>query len=153
MNFYQTLSITLITVFLTSIVNLLNFLFKEYYTNNIKEFEKLRRKTLELFMKYGFILNNPVDFSRIEIESELKDSVYKVKFEFGELISKWFSYSSKKNKLFCKRKTLGNDICSYLLILQDGLTYYKFDSKDLKEYELVVKRNKEYKKKIENILN
>lgn len=47
-------------------------------------------------MKYGFILNNPVDFSRIEIESELKDSVYKVKFEFGELISKWFSYSSKK---------------------------------------------------------
>lgn len=46
MNFYQTLSITLITVFLTSIVNLLNFLFKEYYTNNIKEFEKLRRKTL-----------------------------------------------------------------------------------------------------------
>lgn len=153
MNFYQTLSITLITVFLTSIVNLLNFLFKEYYKNNIKEFEKLRRKTLELFMKYGFILNNPVDFSRIEIESELKDSVYKVKFEFGELISKWFSYSSKKNKLFCKRKTLGNDICSYLLILQDGLTYYKFDSKDLKEYELVVKRNKEYKKKIENILN
>ncbi|MBS5996127.1 MAG: hypothetical protein E6018_09405 [Clostridium perfringens] len=153
MNFYQTLSITLITVFLTSIVNLLNFLFKEYYTNNIKEFEKLRRKTLELFMKYGFILNNPVDFSRIEIESELKDSVYKVKFEFGELISKWFSYSSKKNKLFCKRKTLGNDICSYLLILQDGLTYYKFDSKDLKEYELLVKRNKEYKKKIENILN
>lgn len=153
MNFYQTLSITLITVFLTSIVNLLNFLFKEYYTNNIKEFEKLRRKTLELFMKYGFILNNPVDFSRIEIESELKDSVYKVKFEFGELISKWFSYSSKKNKLFCKRKTLGNEICAYLLILQDGLTYYKFDSKDLKEYELVVKRNKEYKKKIENILN
>ncbi|EJT6568185.1 hypothetical protein N2W51_003121, partial [Clostridium perfringens] len=59
----------------------------------------------------------------------------------------------KKNKLFCKRKTLGNDICSYLLILQDGLTYYKFDSKDLKEYELLVKRNKEYKKKIENILN
>ncbi|EJT6172452.1 hypothetical protein N2W53_003116 [Clostridium perfringens] len=55
--------------------------------------------------------------------------------------------------MFCKRKTLGNDICSYLLILQDGLTYYKFDSKDLKEYELLVKRNKEYKKKIENILN
>ena len=152
MSFYQTLAITLITIFLTSVTNLIHFLFKEYYTSNVKEFEKLQRKTLELFMKYGFILNNPVDFSKSEIESELKDLVYKVKFEFGELISKWFSYSSKKNKLFCKRKTLGENICAYLLILEDGLTYYKFDEKDLKGYEFIIKRNKEYKKKIENIL-
>lgn len=146
MNFYQTLIITLITILLTTLVNISLFLFKEYYTNNIKEFVNLRRKTIEIFMKYEYLIVNPINLDKLDRDSNLKDFVYKAKSEVGELAGKWHSYSLRKHNLLCKRKILGAKVSKDLKSLALGLTYYSFNEDDSRTFKHEVQKIKNTKK-------
>ncbi|XZI53420.1 hypothetical protein ACSW9K_08310 [Clostridium perfringens] len=131
MNFNETLIITLITITITTITNIILFLIRKKYTEKVE----LKAKTISTLIFYANLIHNPVNYDAIVNNSRLIDMIDKASNDLRALAAEWaIYYNNKKAK----------EIHSSLIGLSNSLTYtnnesLKYLMKDISEYENRIK--------------
>ncbi|EOU1703559.1 hypothetical protein MNZ20_001965 [Clostridium perfringens] len=134
MNFNETLIITLITITITTITNIILFLIRNKYTEKVE----LKAKTISILVFYANLIHNPVNYDDIVNNSRLLDMIDKASNDLRALAAEWaIYYNNEKAK----------EIHSLLIGLSNSLTYTNSES-----LKYLMKDNIYHEKKIKELL-
>ncbi|HAT4069847.1 hypothetical protein P5F25_15085 [Clostridium perfringens] len=157
MTFKETIIITIFTIAVTTLVNIILYFIREKYINESNRFVDLKEKTVEVLVKNKKIITNPYIREELDESQYKSENLYRVKLDILDLIGKWKAFASRgKNKIIFRNKyKVANEVANEFICLSDRLVNddYNVDNQGVSSQEKLEKMNLKYIDKIMQKLN
>ena len=145
MTFKETIIITIFTIAVTTLVNIILYFIREKYINESN------------LVKNKKIITNPYIREELDESQYKSENLYRVKLDILDLIGKWKAFASRgKNKIIFRNKyKVANEVANEFICLSDRLVNddYNVDNQGVSSQEKLEKMNLKYIDKIMQKLN